>query len=296
MPIPKSQLETWSHQGSITQSSNTYGSIKGALQNNSVPYTKKNYEIFLQGSYGNNTNIYSESDVDIVILLKNCFQHDLSGLSQQQKDAFTTSHSDATYTHVDFKSDVINVLETQFGSDVNEGKKAIAISKNGSRRKADVIAAIHYRRYYEFASMQDQSYDEGVCFYTKSGEKIVNYPKYHRENLITKHQSASKQFKPMVRIFKNIRSRLVTEGMLGNNIAPSYFIEGLLYNVPVEKFTNNHEESFVNVINWIIEADKTKFICANEQYILLYDDDPVTWNSDDCELFLTAMSDIWTQW
>lgn len=32
-----------------------------------------NFKVFLQGSYGNDTNIYAESDVDIAIRLDNCF-------------------------------------------------------------------------------------------------------------------------------------------------------------------------------------------------------------------------------
>ena len=67
MPIPESQLETWSHQGSITQSSNTYNAIKSVLEANTTPYAGKNFKVFLQGSYGNDTNIYAESDVDIMV-------------------------------------------------------------------------------------------------------------------------------------------------------------------------------------------------------------------------------------
>ena len=58
MPIPESQLETWSHQGSITQSSNTYNTIKNVLEASTTPYAGKNFKVFLQGSYGNDTNIY----------------------------------------------------------------------------------------------------------------------------------------------------------------------------------------------------------------------------------------------
>ena len=32
MAIPEAQLETWSHQGSVTQSSSTYASIKNMLE------------------------------------------------------------------------------------------------------------------------------------------------------------------------------------------------------------------------------------------------------------------------
>lgn len=296
MPIPESQLETWSHQGSIQQSSSTYNTVKTTLEASDNPYYDKNYSIFLQGSYGNNTNIYSESDVDIVIRLDDCFRHDLSILPDAQKEAFNSSHSNATYTHVDFKADVLSVLTKKYNNDVHAGEKAIAIAANGNRRKSDVISAVQYRRYHKFLSNQDQSYDEGICFFSNSGEIIANYPKQHRVNLTHKHQNTSMQFKPMARILKNLRSRLITEGMLENGIAPSYYIEGLLYNVPNEKFTNNKKDNFVNSINWILDTDKEDFVCANEQYYLLRDDSPVTWRAEKCDAFLNAVVDLWTQW
>src|SRR3954469_13287501 len=41
------------------------------------PYYAKAFRTFLQGPYGNDTNIYADSDVDIVIRLDSTFQHDL---------------------------------------------------------------------------------------------------------------------------------------------------------------------------------------------------------------------------
>jgi hypothetical protein len=296
VPIPESQLETWSHQGSITQSSNTYNSIKAVLEAKDTPYSAKNYKVFLQGSYGNDTNIYSESDVDIVIKLDDCFQHDLTKLPVEQQDAFKDTHSDATYTHVDFKEDVLGVLSERYGSDVDAGEKAIALTANGSRRKADVIAAINYRRYHKFLSTSDQSYDEGICFYTASGTQISNYPKQHSENLTEKHQNTSKWFKPMARILKNLRSKLITDGMLESGVAPSYYLEGLLYNVPNDQFGKSYEDTFVRAINWILEADRAKFVCANEQYYLQHADSPVTWRAEKCDAFLNAAVDLWKHW
>ena len=46
MGIPESQLDTWSHQGSVTQSSATYNTIKNALEPAGSPYAGKNYEVF----------------------------------------------------------------------------------------------------------------------------------------------------------------------------------------------------------------------------------------------------------
>ena len=42
-----------------------------------------------------------------------------------------------------------------FGTDVSAGDKAIAVTANGSRRNADVIAAIQFRRYYRFKGIRD---------------------------------------------------------------------------------------------------------------------------------------------
>jgi hypothetical protein len=55
MAIPESQLETWSHQGSVSQSAGTYATIKNALESADAKYTNRDFEVFLQGSYGNAT-------------------------------------------------------------------------------------------------------------------------------------------------------------------------------------------------------------------------------------------------
>ena len=41
MTIPNSQLETWSHQGSVKQSSDTYRNVKNVLEANDTPYLNK---------------------------------------------------------------------------------------------------------------------------------------------------------------------------------------------------------------------------------------------------------------
>lgn len=296
MSIPESQLETWSHQGSITQSSETYNTIKSALEVAGNPYAGKDYNVFLQGSYGNDTNIYAESDVDIVIKLNDCFHHDLENLPDAQKEAFKAAFSNATYTHVNFKNDVLTVLENKYGGDVDSGDKAINIAANGGRRMADVIAAVQYRRYHKFLSTSDQLYDEGICFFSKSGEQIANYPKHHSRNLTAKHQNTNQWFKPMARVLKNLRCKLIDEKVIASDIAPSYYLEGLLYNVPDDKFTTSYEDCFVNCISWIQEADRSKFVCANEQYLLLWEDSPVTWRASKCDEFLAAAIELWNQW
>ena len=297
MPIPESQLETWSHQGSITQSSNTYNAIKNVLEASTTPYAGKNFKVFLQGSYGNDTNIYAESDVDIVIRLDDSFHCDLESLSDDEKSAYKQAFRDATYTHADFKRDVLSVLEKQYGSAVKAGDKAIAINASGSRRKSDVIVATQFRRYLKFRSASDSEYVEGICFFNAAGELIANYPKQHSANLTTKHQASSKRLKPMARVFKNMRSRMVDDGMIKADIAPSYYIEGLLYNVPNEKLTTNYQNCVINILNWYRqESSKTDLVCANEQYYLLRNGSHTCWQKANCDAFIEAVVTLWNNW
>ena len=50
MSIPESQLEIWSHLGSVVQSSYTYNTIKNVLESTDTNYSSKNFKILLQGS------------------------------------------------------------------------------------------------------------------------------------------------------------------------------------------------------------------------------------------------------
>lgn len=297
MPIPESQLETWSHQGSVAQSSNTYNSIKNVLEARTTPYAGKNFKVFLQGSYGNDTNIYAESDVDIVIRLDNCFYSDLDDLTAEEKAAYNGAFSSATYTLETFKQDVVSVLRAQYGSAVHVGTKAIAIDAGGARRKADVIVSCQFRRYSRFLSSTDSTYAEGICFFNSAGERIANYPKQHSSNLTDKHQASSKWLKPMVRMLKNMRSRLVDDGVIKSGIAPSYYLEGLLYNVPSAKFTGSYQNCLVNVLNWYLkEAQKTELVCANGQYYLLRDGNHVCWAPANCDAFISTAVKLWNEW
>ncbi len=106
MAISETQLNTWANQGSITQSATTYGMIKNALEEPLAKYDNRNFKVFLQGSYGNDTNIYAESDVDVVIRYDGAFFHDVKNLPANQQAAFNAVHPDGKYTYDDFKTQV----------------------------------------------------------------------------------------------------------------------------------------------------------------------------------------------
>jgi len=297
MPIPEAQLATWAKQGSITQSASTYQTIRRALESEDSDFADKSFDIFLQGSYGNDTNIYADSDVDVVICLTSIFRYNLKKLSEVQETAYRAYVTPATYSFVEFKTAVIRHLEHSFGEQmVKVGDKAITVLAAGNRRKADVLVCYEYREYTAFILPSVNDFVKGIIFPTPNSE-IINYPKEHSANLTTKHQSTNSMLKPMVRILKNMRNRMIDDGLLDEGVAPSYYLEGLFFNVPEAKYdTTSYGNTFVNGINWITsEADAAKLVCANWQYYLLGELN-VQWNEANYKTFLEVLRKQWREW
>jgi hypothetical protein len=88
----------------------------------------------LQGSYGNDTNIWGDSDVDIVIMLKSIFRADTSQLTLEQILNYGQAFPNATYQLADFKNGVVSQMRSVFGYlNVHEGNKAIKIDPTANR-------------------------------------------------------------------------------------------------------------------------------------------------------------------
>ncbi|WP_321900390.1 nucleotidyltransferase domain-containing protein [Burkholderia cepacia] len=296
MAIPEDQLATWAKIGAQATSRDTYASVRRALLVDGTGYHDKLYSIFLQGSYGNDTNIWRESDVDIVIQLDSVFTYELGVLPPMQQLAFHAGLVYATYSYEEYRADVLAALRQSFGDTVEPGAKAVSIEPSGNRRKADVLIAMQHRNYWRYTGGIDSLYVEGISFHKGDGTQVVNYPRQHRENLVAKNQATNEWFKHIVRIFKNARERMIEQGLLAEGVAPSYYIEGLLYNVPTYCFGNAYQATVLSCLNWLCNVDRTKFLCANSQYMLLNGNVNVTWNSRDCDAFLRAFVLLWNGW
>ena len=268
--------------------------IRGNLLDASAPYPLARTEVFLQGSYKNDTNVYGDSDVDIVLCHTGAYFSDLTRLSPEDRRAYDAApKGTVTYGYNDFKRDATDYI-TRLYSNVSAGKKALYIpGGNSGRRNADVLIAFEFRRYYEFKSWANQRYDEGVCFFPAGGSMIENFPKLHADNCTTKHQNTRSYFKPMVRIFKNMRNTMIVKGLLAVGVAPSYFVEGMLYNVPSDKFTGSYQDMWVACFNWIVTADETKLTTANRMHWLVRDNDSVSWPTANFRTFMAALRDYW---
>ena len=293
MAISEGQLETWSHQGSVQQSAATYQSIKKVLEDPDAPYAKRSFNVFLQGSYGNNTNVWSESDVDIAICLNSVFYSDIDELSMDEKERYERNRIPAEYSINQFKEEVTAWLRKNFGNGVKPGNKAIVVPGSNGRRDADVLACAEHRRYYSYPTAGQPSYHEGICFWTSHGDKIINYPRQHMSNCTSMHQATNSRFKSNIRVLKNMRRAMIDDGFIGDGVAPSYFIEGMLYNLPNNHFVMTHQQTVENTLHWLDQCNVPDLLCANERYYLVRDGSNVCWNSRDFRTTLIAMRQYW---
>jgi hypothetical protein len=296
--IPEAQLKTWTGLGSVAQSRDTYATIKGVLENSNSPYHSRSFDTFLQGSYGNDTNVFGDSDVDIVIRQKSLFYYNLDALGEAEKSEFRRVHpSNAEYTLQHFKGEVSSWLRDQYPQDFDpSGSKALYIRQRNNRRNADVLVAAQHKRFVSFPNSENQRYVEGIIFFPSSGGEIINYPKQHSANMTAQHQATNEWLKPAVRIFKNMRNKMITDGRLRDGVAPSYYLEGLLYNVPPNVFNTDWQTAVAGCLSWAVATDKTQLVCANRQHWLVRDNEKTSWSTADYDAFLNAAVDLWSNW
>ena len=136
------------------------------------------------------------------------------------------------------------------------------------------------------------SFIKRAAFYA-NGQRIENFPKQHSEKCTAKHKATNNNFKRMVRVFKNMRNAMIEKSLLAEGVAPSYFLEGMLYNVPNEKFTGAYRDIWVECFNWIVRADRTKLTCASGLHWLVRDGMPTSWPVANFGTFAAAAKKFW---
>lgn len=286
MAITNQQFETWAKQGAIATSKATGESIKRAINIYDGFPDGVTYDVFLQGSYKNSTNIYSESDVDVVVQKTSAFYNNLE---QHQKNTLGLVPND--YGFKNFRTDVIRALGQYYNlEDINPDNKVIKLAPNSIRRPADILVCCSYREYYR---VEKDAYHEGVYFRTtQTNETCYSFPKKHYENAVQKNQDCNGNFKSMVRIFKNINRTLVNRGDIEAKTAPSYFIECLLGNISCNQFQGTYSEMFLKILNYLADNNWDDFLCLNGLRSL-WGEGNESWTDERARRYLVKTIDLW---
>ena len=290
MPIPESQLSRWSDHGAQESSKRTHEAIRRVLDAYRWPQGMT-YDFYLQGSYRNDTNIRGDSDVDVVLELTSTFKYDATSLSQSEQGALA-SLPPAAYNWNDFRRETLKALEGGFGREmVAQGNKSIKLKADPPRIAADVVVCLTHRQYNSF-----YSYVEGITFWALRDKRwIVNYPKVHYKNGAAKSTRTWDRYKRTVRMFKNARNHLGSSGRISSDLAPSYFVECLLYNAPDLAFRPGFQETYCAIVNWMSQDSLEALVCQNGQQ-WLFGPSPEQWSVADAKTFANQLVSLWNDW
>ncbi len=291
MPIPESTLDRWAAAVPPGQSSHTYEVIKAAFSRHPWP-NDMSHDVYLQGSYRNDTNIRQDSDIDVVMELTSAFHLDNAALPEYARAAHSNAFPNATHSLEDFYPETVNVLRQEFGHhQISVGNKAVRVEAAGGRLPADIVVCQTYRRYTNQAH-----YHRGVTFRTRrENRQVINFPKQHYDNGVAKNNSTIGQFKPTVRMIKRARNHMADRGTFDKDQAPSYCIECLLHNVPSAAFHRNRTATFTDILAWLANANLEHFCCQNGIQDL-FGPSPDQWSVSSAYDLIRALLNLWQTW
>ena len=292
MPIPEAQLETWSRQGATVTAARTHKSIRVALDAHEWPDWMR-FDVYLQGSYANATNIRGNSDVDLVVEATSVHYSNLTADEKRELGLRKGSHNWS-----EFRAEVVQALRSYYGSssvDLSGGKSVKVLAGSG-RLPADVVSAVRYKRY------KDKKVQvSGITFWSHpEKEKVINYPKTHIKYGAAKNGSdrTNSWYKPVVRVFKNARESVINGSDTLRDRYPSYFIECLIHEVPDKCFGGSYQDTFVAIVSDLdarLSSDGVKFICQN-RHQWLFGSSSTSWTKEHAIDFIGAVASLWNNW
>ena len=144
MPIAESTLSRWSHHRAGTAFKQAHVPIREALDTYSWPSDVR-YQVFLQGSYKNDTNLGGDSDVDVVVRLGSKLKPRVADLTGQQLQE-GASHKVAYQRWKSFRDHALKAMRARFGNAAKSGRKTLKVPKGKLPADADVVVTLGFKQ------------------------------------------------------------------------------------------------------------------------------------------------------
>jgi hypothetical protein len=204
----------------------------------------RSWRIVKQGSYYNNTNVRTDSDMDLGVCLTDAYFSD--GPSYDLPTMTELGREPLPFTFDQYRAHIAWCLEEEFGrSVVRIGKKAIHINKDALERiQVDVVPAYTYQLYSARTNPLGSRGipHNGLALITSDGRRITNFPEQHYVNGCAKNDRTGRRYKRVARILKRLRNHLVDNPYIPADVqrrakdTASFLIESLVYNCPDRLF------------------------------------------------------------
>ena len=181
-----------------------------------------------------------------------------------------------------FRQHALRAMRAEFGDAVTAGRKSLKIARGKIPANADVVVALKY--------------EDGLALYVPDERRwIVSHPQRSHQRGARKERATGNRFKRTVRMFKAARNHLVSNGRIDASVAPSYFIECLLYNVPDRLFSQQLGSTYVEVLQWLGSAQTRGFVTQSGS-IELFGPRPEQWSVDELRRFTAEFQRLWNGW
>lgn len=197
-------------------------------RDNIVKLLGSDYSAFLQGSYKNDTAISNINDIDIV--------------------AIRTASIPSNWSWENIFDDVVSKISVNstYRSYLSKGNKCVKLTLN--TKSIDIVPAI-------VASTANSISKEPTLIFNRSTkQQIANYPKTHYLNGSKKNQETDQKYKKVVRLIKNFANNHDLKG-----IAPSFYLECLIYSYDNPSFKKEIITSFLDIIYHICFKENFNF-------------------------------------
>lgn len=283
--ITEAILSTWTAPSSDTEKDKQDRAermIRQAIDDHK-PFKSCSLRVYAKGSYANNTNVRSDSDVDIAVECTEALYWDESekGNYQSSGNAY-----EGIWTPTKLRAELVSAMEKKFPDQVDtSGVTAIQINANTARVNADVVPCFSYRYYME------NTHRDGTKIFKTDGRSVVNYPLQQIENGKDKNKRTNYNYKKCVRILKRIENAMTREGKCKE--LPSYFIECLAYNCPDYIFTRATwsqmlRETIIHIYHALegVEPDTGRWVEVNKCFYLFHSQQK--WTREDGRAFAHA--------
>lgn len=278
------KLSGWTGPSSNTEKDKqdrTERMIREAI-NSHTPFDICSLNVFAKGSYPNNTNVRSDSDVDIAV---ECT--DVRYWEESEKGNHPPGNSyEGIWTSTKLRAELTSALTAKFPEQVDSsGSTAIQINSSSARVDADVVPCFSFRYYMKYGTR------DGTKIFKKDGSNIVNYPVQQKENGTAKNNATNYNYKKGARLLKRIENAMAADGTFRE--LPSFFMECLAYNCPNHVLSHSTWTERLRAMLFYIwenlqgdEPDENRWLEVNECFFLFHSEQE--WTRKDGREFAKA--------
>lgn len=216
-------LSGWTGPSSLTEQDKqdrTERMIRSAVDSH-AGFDGCSITVYAKGSYANNTNVRTDSDVDIAVQCHEARYWDHASVPNY----LPGEPYRGVWTPSKLRSELGLALRNKFPGQVDDsGSTAFCIHSGTTRVDADVVPCFDYT-YHSGSSSRD-----GTKVFKKNSSALVNYPEQQKVQGNAKNVRTNHRYKMAVRAMKRIENAMVNAKV--HREVPSFFVECLVYNCP----------------------------------------------------------------